>query len=157
MPVGLCPFGLVEFGVREGALTLSPDNSGEARIAIVDEQLSIERREVITDRMRVSTVVDESDVLLKASIERGAIEVERVALDREVETAPSPREEGDVLVVSVVEERAEIVTCLFVVEELRIRRTSATEAVALPATVRKMRAIIDRDDAATQAGDVERG
>lgn len=126
----------------------------ETRIALVEERLSIERREVVTDRVRVRTVVDASEVVLEDTVKRGVVDVERTAFDREVEAAPPPREEGGVLVVSVVEERAEIVTRLFLVEEVRIRRTSVTEAVAVPATVRRMRAIVERGDPADPIADV---
>ena len=106
----------------------------ETRIALVEEQVSIERREAITDRVRVRTVVDETEVVLEDSVERGVVVVKRIALDREVEAASPPCKTGDVLVVSVVEERAEVMIRPFVVEEIRIRRTGVTEAVVLRVT-----------------------
>ena len=102
----------------------------ETHIALVEEHLSIKRREVITDRVRIRTVVDETEVLLEDSVGRG-VEVKRIALDREVEATPQA---GDVLVVSVVEERAVVMIRPFVVEEIRIRRTGVTEAVVLRVT-----------------------
>lgn len=117
------------------------------RLQIVEEQLHVGKRIVETDRVRVRTVVDERAVVLEDSVERGALDVERVTMNQEVTTAPEPREEDGMLVVSIVEERVELVKRLFVIEELRIRRTSVAEAVTLPTTVRTMRAVIERDDA----------
>jgi uncharacterized protein (TIGR02271 family) len=122
------------------------------RLQIVEEQLHVDKRVVETDRVRVRTVTDERTVTLEADVERGVLDVERIAVDREVDVAPPPREDGDVLVISGVEERAEIVTRLFVVEELRIRRTSVTEAIALPTTLRTMRAVVERDEALSNNG-----
>ena len=101
------------------------------------------KRVVDTDRVQVRTVVEERAVTLRNSVERGVLDVERVTMDEEVNVPPPSREEGDMLIVSVVEERAEIVKRLFLIEELRIRRTSVTDAVAIPATVRTMRAVVD--------------
>ncbi len=124
------------------------DELSRDRLQVVEEHLHVDTRLVETDRVRVRTLVDERDVTLEGTVQRGRLDVERIPLNKEVATAPASREEGDILVVSVVEERAEIVTRLFVVEELRIRRTSVTEAVALPATVRTMRAVVERPDEA---------
>ena len=129
-----------------------PENSG-TRVSIVEEQLQVDKRLVETDRVRVRTVTDERMVTLESQVERGVLDVERIAVDREVDVAPPPREDGDVLVISIVEERAEIVTRLFVVEELRIRRLSVTEAVTLPATLRTMRAVVERDDQTAGTGE----
>ena len=122
-----------------------PEDPG-IRVPVIEEQLHIDKHLVETDHVRVRTVTDERTVTLESNVERGVLDVERIAVDREVDVAPPPREDGDVLVISIVEERAEIVTRLFVVEELRIRRSSVIEAVALPATLRTMRAVVERHD-----------
>lgn len=116
----------------------------EDRLPIVEETVSIEKRVVETERVRVRTVVDEEDVLLRASLERGFVEVERVAIGREVDAAPPVREEEGVLVVPVIEERLVVEKRLFLVEEIRLHRTSATIPVEVPTTRRVMRAEVER-------------
>lgn len=133
-----------------------PEDAG-IRVPVIEEQLHVDTRLVETDRVRVRTVTDERTVTLESNVQRDVLDVERIAVDREVDVPPPPREDGDVIVVSIVEERAEIVTRLFVVEELRIRRTSVTETVALPATVRTMRAVVERDDQLPVTGENEDG
>ena len=56
----------------------------------------------------------------------------------------STTEEGDVTIIPVVEERAVLVTRLFVVEEIHIRRTRVTETVEVPVTLRRQRAVVEQ-------------
>lgn len=122
---------------------MMPSEDLEATVPLVEEDLRVGKRIVETDRVRISTLVDERDVVLEANVERGELHVERRAVDREVVEPPPPREEDDCLVVSIVEERAVIEKRLFVVEEVLIRRRAHDETVQLPTTVRATRAVIE--------------
>lgn len=115
-------------------------NDDKRTIPLYEEQLEIDKVQAITDRVQVSTHVDEHAVLIEDTVERGKLTIERIAVDRAVTEAPEPRQEGDTLIVSLVEERLVVEKRLFVIEELRITRTSTTEHVAIPETVRTMRA-----------------
>lgn len=114
-------------------------------VPLVEERLHVGKVAVETDHVRVHTVVDEHVVTVRDTVERGTLEVERISMEREVTVAPPSREEGDVLVVPVVEERLVVEKRLFVVEEVRIRRTTTTEAVSLPTKLRTMRAVVEHD------------
>ncbi len=118
-------------------------DSNERMIPLFEEQLSVGKTEVVTDRLRVSTTVEERPVLIEDVVERGNLRVERIAVDRAVAEAPEPRQEGDVLIVSIVEERLVVEKRLFVVEELHIIRSSTVERVAIPETIRTMRATVE--------------
>ena len=74
-------------------------------ISLVEEQLHVGRRHVVTDRFQVTTHVEERAVMIEDTVERGTLQVERVPLDVPVSEAPAPRQEGDTLIVSIVEER----------------------------------------------------
>jgi stress response protein YsnF len=56
------------------------------------------------------------------------------------------RTEGDVTIVSIIEERLVVEKRLFVVEELHLRRTSVVEQVELPTTLRRMSVSVERED-----------
>ena len=124
----------------------------ERTIPLFEEQLDVVKVEAVTDRLHVSTHVDERAVLVEDTVERGGLTVERYAVDRAVEKAPEPRQDGDTLIVSVVEERIVIEKKLFVIEELHITRISTTESVAIPETVRSMRAVIERANSPEPTG-----
>ena len=72
------------------------------------------------------------------------VEIERVPRDEEVAAPPPVREEGDVTIVPVVEERLVVARKLFVVEEIRLRRKKVVEREEMPVTVRAQRAVVQR-------------
>lgn len=121
---------------------LDPDKT---TIPLAAEELSVGRRLVETDHVRVRTVTDEVSVRQEAEVTRGEIDVERVAVERQVDAAPAPYEQDGVLIVPIVEERLVIEKRLFVVEELRIRPRRVTETVPVDATLRRQRAVIEQD------------
>jgi uncharacterized protein (TIGR02271 family) len=113
------------------------------RIPLIAEEAYLTKSDVVTDHLRVVTTIDERQVLIEDVVERGDLHVERVPVDRSVTTAPDPRQEGDTLIVSIVEERLVVEKRLFVIEELRITRTVKTQRVSIPETVRTMRATVE--------------
>ena len=123
------------------------ENLHELRVPLVEEQLSIQRRQVETDRVRVRTVVDTENVLVEDLLQVGRLDVTRVAVDREVDEAPEPYRDGDTLVIPIVEERLVVEKRLFVVEELRVTSSSQDEAVNIPVSLRRTRAVVERDNA----------
>lgn len=120
------------------------------RVPIIEEQVVVDKIAVVTDRIRVSTSVETRDVVVEDILRRGDLGIERMAVNREVATAPPPREDGDLLVISIVEER--LVKRLFVVEEVRIRQTTTSEAVSLPTTLRSTRATVEHPEQSTTGG-----
>ena len=115
----------------------------ERTIPLYQEHVDVEKVAAITDRLRISTHVEERVALIEADVEHGQLSVERVAVERAVSQAPEPRQEGDTLIVAVVEERLVVEKRLFVIEELRITRTSTTEHVSRTEMVRTMRASVE--------------
>ena len=118
----------------------------ERTVPLYGEELTVTKVAAVTDHVRVSTHVDERAVLVEDTVERGELTIERIAVDRAVTHAPEPRQEGATLVVSLVEERLVVEKRLFVVEELRITRTGITDHVAIPQTLRTMRATVEHAD-----------
>ena len=129
-----------------------PNDEEERTIPLFEERVHVAKRDVVSDQLRVTTSVEERAVLIEDSVERGDLRVERVPADRPVAEAPQPRQEGDTLIVSIVEERLVVEKRLFVIEEVRITRTSTTEQVSIPETVRVMHATVERSDPTTSIG-----
>ncbi|HEX2017989.1 MAG TPA: YsnF/AvaK domain-containing protein [Aurantimonas sp.] len=122
------------------------ERSGETRIPLVEETVAIEKRAVTTGRVQVRTFVDEEQVRVAEALNREIVDVERVPIGRQVEVAPTVREEGEFLIVPVIEERLVIEKRLFLVEELRLRRTTVTVPVEADATRRVMHAEVTREN-----------
>lgn len=135
-----------------GAASSMSHNDDGRTILLYEEQIEVRKAAVVSDHVRVRTSVDERSVLVEDDLERGGLQIERIAVDRPVQAAPEPRQEGTTLIISVVEERLVVEKRLFVIEEVRITRTSTTDHVAIPETVRTMRATIERTDQPSSTG-----
>jgi uncharacterized protein (TIGR02271 family) len=130
--------------VLDDALTTSARTVSEEVIPLVEEIVTVGKRQVAMGRVRVQTVTDTVEELAHADVERETVEVTRVPVDRMVESAPEVRTEGDVTIVPVLEEVLVVGKRLVLKEELHIRRRVAAETVEVPVTLRKQRAIVER-------------
>ncbi|WP_201864301.1 YsnF/AvaK domain-containing protein [Microvirga soli] len=126
--------------LRSGSRTVA-----EEIIPVVEETATIDKRQVVTDHVRVRTVTDTVEELAHASVQREDVEVTRVPVDRVVETAPEIRTDGDVTIVPVLEEVLVVTKQLVLKEELHIRRRIETEIVEVPVTLRKQHAVVERE------------
>ena len=115
-------------------------------IPIVEEEAKIAKRQVVSDRVIVKTTVNTEERVLKEILSQETVEVERIPVNRVVDVVPQLRTEGDVTIVPVFEERLVVEKQLFLVEEVRIRRTTSVESVEVPVTLRKELATVERLD-----------
>jgi stress response protein YsnF len=114
-------------------------------LPLVEETATVHKREVVTGKVRVSTVTDTVEELARANLQSDNVEVTRVPVDQVVDTAPDIRTEGNVTIVPVLEEVLVVTKQLVLKEELDIRRRVETETVEVPVTLRKQRAIVERE------------
>jgi stress response protein YsnF len=129
-----------ESAPRSGAHTTS-----EEVIPLFEEIATVGTHQVLTRRVRVQTLTDTLEELAHAEVQRESVEVTRVPINKVVETAPDIRTDGDVTIVPVLEEVLVVEKRLLLKEEVHIRRRIATEAVEVPVTLRKQRAIVERE------------
>lgn len=128
------------------------DEESTATLPLVEEALSVGKREVVTGRVRVRTATDHREELVTSDLSSERVEVERVPVDREVDVAPEIRQEGDVTIVPIVEEVLVVEKRLVLTEEVHIRRTRTVEHVETPVVLRKQEAFVERleaDDGST--------
>ena len=98
-------------------------------IPVLEETARIERRQVEAGLVRVHKTVSEREDVVEALLMQEDLHVERIPINRVVAQAPSVREEGDVLIVPVMEEVLVVEKRLMLKEELRIRRTRGERSV----------------------------
>jgi stress response protein YsnF len=121
------------------------DAGREKSLPIAEETASLDRREEVTGHVRVTTTVDSEEHVLQADLLDEQVEVTRVPVGRVVTEAPPVRTEGDVTVVPVLEEIAVVEKRLVLREELHLRRVARRHAQAIPVTLRRQRAVVERD------------
>lgn len=95
----------------------------ERRIPIVEERIEIDRREKTGRTISVTTRPAVEEVRISEPVIREEVSVERVPVGKVVAKAPPIREEDDLTIVPVVEERIRVVTELVLVEEIHLRRS----------------------------------
>jgi uncharacterized protein (TIGR02271 family) len=131
--------------VREDDAGSNRKSLSEEVIPLAEEIATVGKRQVVTGRVRVRTVADVIDKIAHADLQREDVQVTRVPIDKVVDTAPQIRTEGDVTIVPVLEEVLVVEKRLVLKEEVHIRRRVETEPVEVPVTLRKQRAIVERD------------
>ena len=114
-------------------------------IPLVQEELVVSKRERETGRVRVRTEVQWHTGHARADLFRDHVEVERVPVGREVDAVPPVREDGDTVVIPVVEEILVVEKRLFLKEEVRLKRTRTVEHMDEPVRLRAMEAVVDRE------------
>lgn len=125
---------------------MADDRDQTVIIPIGEEVLRTSKREVETGRVRVRTLIDEHQQIVREELSRTTVEVERIPVDVEVATLPATRTEGDVTIIPVVEEVLFVRKALVVREEIRLHRKTSIEKVEQPVTVRSQRAVVEREE-----------
>ena len=114
-------------------------------IPLAEERLRVEKREVERGRVVVRKRVETREQVAEAVLHREELSVERVPLGVPVDVPPPIREEGDVLIVPVVEEQLVVRTRLVLKEELRITRHRRAETLREPVRLRAEVAEVARE------------
>ena len=115
----------------------------EIVIPIVEEMLTVDKRAVITGGVHFTKRVTERDEVVDEALLRQAVTVERVPINQIVAEAPPSRQEGDTLIVPVLEEVLVTEKRLMLKEEIRITRTQTTAHEPQTITLRSEEAILE--------------
>ena len=122
------------------------DDQDEYRIPLAEERLIVRKEEVETGRVRVRTLVDETETMVREQLTHAELEIERVPIEMQVDAVPPVREEDGVTVIPVVREVLVVEKKLILTEEVRLRRVTRTEDHAAPVLLKTQRAEIERED-----------
>jgi uncharacterized protein (TIGR02271 family) len=113
-------------------------------LPVIAEELDVRRRRVETGRVRITKRVHEREETVDEPLLREAVEVERVPIDRVVDAVVEPRQEGDTLIIPVLEERLVVTRQLVLREELRITRRRSEERRPQQVTLRSEEVLVER-------------
>jgi len=114
-------------------------------IPLVEEQLSVGKREVERARVRVHVHVDEREEVVRQELARDDVTVERVPQNIRLTEIPQMRTEGTTTIIPIVEEVLVTEKMLVLVEEIRIHRRLTTETHEIPVMLRSEHAEVQRD------------
>lgn len=125
---------------------LEPSDSGRAAVPVVEERLLVNKRTVQTGRVVVNKRVVEEQQAFEQPLSKEEVVVERVAVGRLVDGPVADRQEGDTLVLAVVEEVLVVEKRLMLKEEVRITRNSTERVQREAVTLRREEVEINRVD-----------
>ena len=123
-----------------------------AAIPLVEERVSVAKREVETGRYRIRVGVEERQENIPVELSHDEVEIERVPVNRTVTQLPSVRLEGSTTVIPVVEEVVVVEKRMVLVEEIHVRRKTSVTTEQIPVTIRSEQANIDRAGFADEEG-----
>jgi stress response protein YsnF len=123
---------------------MSDEQLNTTRVPLVEERLVVDKPTVDTGRVRVRTVVDHEQVLFQEQLTYQQAIVDRVEINQDIDVPPAIRQEGDLLIIPVVEEYLFVEKRLRLREELHVRMETGVDHVADTVPVRRMRAIVER-------------
>lgn len=119
--------------------------SEERRVPLHAEVLSAGKRTVEGDRVRITTRVVTREQTIEQDLDSEEVDVVRVPVGRPVDAVPDARQEGDVLIVPIVEEELVVTRRLVLKEELHIRKRTTRRTERVTAAVRAEEAVVTRD------------
>ena len=120
------------------------EQAGEAVLPLLAEEVTVSKQTVETGRVQVSRITHEREQLIDELLAHEAAEIDRIPINRKIDTMPSVREEGDTVVIPIVEEVLVIERRLLLKEEVRVRRVRSTERHQESVTLRYHEAVVTR-------------
>ena len=120
---------------------------GEVVVPLAEETVAVSKREVETGRVQVALTTQTQTVIARETLRGRRIEIERVPVGRmlaEGEAAPVPHEQGDTLVIPIVEETAVVVKRLVVREEVRLHFVPTEQPFEQAVDLRRQHATVER-------------
>jgi uncharacterized protein (TIGR02271 family) len=107
------------------------------------EEVAVSKR-IRTTLVRAARTTRTRDAVVELDLHHDRVVVERVAIGRLVDAVPPVRQEGDVTIMSVVEEIVVVERRLVLKEEVHMRRVRTTERHVETAVVRQQCLIVTR-------------
>ncbi len=113
-------------------------------IPVIAEELVVGTAARETGRVRITRTVRESEETVDEPLIRERVQVERVPVNRPVEGPMESRQEGDTLIIPVVEEELVVQKRLLLKEEIRITRQRTEEHQPRQVTLRRQEVNVER-------------
>ncbi|MFD2717221.1 YsnF/AvaK domain-containing protein [Hymenobacter monticola] len=103
-----------------------PTPLAAAVIPVIEESARIEKEVVETGRVVIRKTVHHETQTVDVPTQEEQVQVERVPINRVVDTPPEVRHEGDTMIIPVLREEVVVTTRIVLVEELHVRKRTLT-------------------------------
>jgi uncharacterized protein (TIGR02271 family) len=126
----------------------------QVTVPVVAEDLVARKEAVTVGELQVRKLIEEHERTISEPVSYDEVVVERVPIGKRVGEELAPRQEGDTLVIPVVEEQLVCEKQRVLVEEIRITRRQRTETRQFTGTIRRERAELDKGELADRVREV---
>ncbi|WP_426957767.1 DUF2382 domain-containing protein [Muricoccus radiodurans] len=123
---------------------MAQDNPDDCVVPVVEEVLRLDKRAVETGRVRVSLSTEEVEETIRDTLRTRRAEIERRVVGETVTEIPRIRQEGDTVIIPVVEEVLVIEKRLVLREEIRLHLIETETELERQATRRVQNATVER-------------
>lgn len=127
---------------------LSPQPDGNSQevivLPVVEETVRVEKRLVETGRVRVRKVLQEREEVVDEPLLRERVDIRRVPMNQVVTGPVAVRQEGETLIISVVEEVLVVEKRLVLTEEIHITKQQVETREPQTVTLRLEEVAIER-------------
>lgn len=113
-------------------------------LPVVEEEIAVGKRWVETGRVRVSKVVREEEQTVDETLLKEEVDVRRVPVNRVLDAPTAPRQDGDTLVIPVMEEMLVVEKRLVLKEEIHVTRRQHQVPAEETVTVRREEVQVER-------------
>lgn len=120
----------------------------EQTLTLAEEQAEITKTKVVDRRVRLTQTTHAEEKVLETELSQEQVVVEHVLKNVPVEenNIPQVREEGDTLIIPVIEEQVEIIRRYVLKEEVHIRKVKTTEPYQETVILRRQEFDISTDE-----------
>jgi uncharacterized protein (TIGR02271 family) len=123
---------------------LTAEESQAAAIPVLEETLRVDRTVSETDRVLIRTSVLERTEYADLELHSGEATIERVPVGRVVDAPPAIRQEGNTIIVPVLEEIMVVERRLLLKEEIHIRHQEVVQHICQPVRLRSEEVSLER-------------
>lgn len=133
---------------EQTAMSVPPTaDAQDVVVPIYQERACVSKRRVVTSRVKVSRVTHQSERLLTETLARQQVKIDRIPIGKLIDAVPKIREEGDAIIIPIVEEIPVVEHRLVLTEEVWVRRVRSKENHRERVTLRCQKAVVTRDPA----------
>ena len=117
----------VDVELEQVPIAIPVDHPAYGTLKLLTEELAVSKREVEAGKVRIERTTRTHTEPVDLELRRTRASVDRVPINLPVDEVPAIRQDGDVIVVPVVEETVEVIRRLILKEEVHIRVEDETE------------------------------
>ena len=122
----------------------NPHNDSSIAINVMEEQAHVSKQVVEQAKVRIVKKVHEEEATVDVSARSESVKIEKIPVNKYVETAPQIRYEGDTMIVPVVKEVVVVEKRLMLVEEVHITKNTVTNEGEKSIPLRREEVFVER-------------